>query len=172
MKLIIFLLSALFLKIATCNCQTNSLYLTSIKAGQDSGCGIKYFDIVPDDTLRISPLGNLMADQSYDIDGNDTVDFKITCMTSDIYMLGSGYTYFYITPFSGNAVCVSGYTNIADSLRYNDIIDSNRTWSNSNAYFYYYQWVFGQPTTTYGYWTNQSYYVGIRIKSGTNQLYG
>jgi hypothetical protein len=180
MKILIFIVTLFFFGIGLCysqsieNCKTEYIYPTLIHAGQESGCGIRYINILPDDTLLVNP-SNLDTSITYDLDGNNISDFKLTYSISSPFMLGGGYSNFYITPLGSNSVCASSiHSNLADSLSYNSIIDSTKTWSNLKADLYNTYWTMAHiDDTTYGYWKYpKSYYVGVRINNAGVYHYG
>lgn len=149
-------------------------YLNSIYAGQISGIGIKYVDLYPDDTLKTGPYVSEYS-KSYDLNGNDTADFKIIHYRSSPFMLGSMYSSLNIIPLEGNEVCVLDSNNtLAFPFNYNQIIDSNKIWRESEINLYYYYASSMNGTTIHrGFWeNNDKYFVGVRVKSGEKYLYG
>lgn len=156
----------------TTNITGNFQYLTSIKAGQTSGIGIKFIDIIPDDTLKTSPYLSEYS-KEYDLNGDDTLDFKITHYRSTPFMLGGTYSSLQITALHNNKVCVlSSDTSLAEPILYDAIIDSSKVWSNTVTTLYSYAWSMSGTTTTSGYWQkNDKYFIGIRIKSGVRNFY-
>ena len=150
-------------------------FLTFILAGQTEGLGIKYVDIVPDDTLQVYIARNL------DLNNDSINDFQLIyfrpsphmCCTSD---------FFTIKPLEKNSVCVSKImTGWVKPLAYKDSIGNNNNWSNSKDTLYYY-FRSTHPTpdgtdiideSTYGYWYDKdNIYIGVKIIKDGKDLFG
>jgi len=174
-KIIIYFISLLFL--LSCNKIAQDKYYPSfIKAGQISGAGIKYFDFIPDDTLKIIGYPDtLEITRDLDLDNDKVIDFEITLRISSPYMLGATSSSLLIKPLGLNSICVSkSNVNWVDSLRYNDTIYQNCNWSDSIALIYSHTRYINNDQCTYGFWykNTTNYYVGVRILKGENQLFG
>ena len=109
--------------------------LTSIKAGQTDGPGIRYMNIVPDDTLLIENFpDNLFVTRNIDLDNDKIPDFELKYERSSPLMMGSSGVSLEIIPLGTNSVCISKTNaNLVDSLSYNSIISDTNNWSNSKA---------------------------------------
>ncbi len=159
-------------------------FLTSIKAGQTDGVGIRYVDFVPDAKLA---YGNNSYTAILNLDmNNDSIDDFELNYTSFAY--GRWYQqYSQITPLGNSSVCVSKTITTpnfayAESLEYGDTIGINNNWINSKAYLYrfYKNWQYIQNPDTvivtesfYGDWYNQNnIYVGVKIIKDDKQLFG
>jgi hypothetical protein len=192
------LYSAIFLTLSSCNDKSDEYYyLTFIKAGQVSGTGIMYVDIIPDDTIDIPLYPAILKTTNIDYDttisasytnswdtsrnldlNNDNInDFELILTRSDPNILGSRSSQLVIKPLEMNSVCVSKTkNNWVDSLKYNDTINNNNNWSDSTALLFFHSWTMnGLETyyTTEGYWYNHdNIYIGVKIVKNNNQLFG
>ena len=143
-------------------------------AGQDSGVGIHSVDFSPDLTFNVDPFSHLRDSITLDMDGDQIDDFMLNYRRSSFYQLGYSFIAIEIRPLADNEVSVSATHNTwADSLRYNAVIDSNRTWTDSTATLYYTYSSQNGQSGTYGYFKNNSqYYIGVKIYSNGHAFYG
>ncbi len=149
-------------------------YLNSLYAGQETGLGIKYTDIEPDDILTVTTYSNECT-KAYIFDNNDSLGFKITYGISSPFMLGAKSCWLKITPLNKNSSIsvLNSDTTIVDTLKYNNIIDSTKNWSNSMAILYSNITFFNGNTSSKGFWQNNNkFYIGIRMKNKGKYIYG
>ena len=153
---------------------TTPLYPISIRAGQDTGVGINYVDFSPDLSFNLNPY--LVNDSLYlDLDSDLVNDFKLVYYKSSPFQLGAILRYLTITPLGNNQICVHpSNTNLADSLVFNDPIDSTRTWSAATALLFRYSWTQAGYSTLDGYFLGNIpyYYVGLRLTKDQHDYYG
>ena len=152
---------------------TTSTYPTSIRAGQDTGVGIDHLDLVPDVNFDISM--SILSDSIYvDMNSDLTNDFLLTYHMSDPYMLGYVWNKVDIIPLGGNQICVDPADHsLADSLLFDDIIDNDRTWSDSTAILYHHESSQAGSSSSSGYFKNNHlHYIGVRLNADGNALYG
>jgi len=177
----------LLLSITACNKdnpnENEDEFLTSIKAGQTDGVGIKYVDFEPDEKLVTSNGSNWYLKIDLNNDSIDDFELKYTSMS-----YGRWYNrYSQIIPLGDNSVCASKSITGSDfdyveSLEYGDTIGINNSWINSESYLYkfYRNWQhYYDPDTTivseafFGDWYTQSnIFVGVRIMKDANQFFG
>lgn len=151
------------------------MYPISIRAGQETGVGIHHVDYSPDLAFNVNPTVSMLSDSiELDLNADSTPDFILTYYHSSVYQLGSTDIFLRIRPLAENQVCVSPTNNTwADSLRYNAVIDSSRTWSDQSATLYYDYSSQNGSSGTYGYFMNNSqYYIGVKINSNGHVFYG
>lgn len=176
-------LAVLFISLFSCKKNDNQLtimpiyeyqFLNSIYAGQETGLGVKYKDIEPDDILEVSAFINSCT-KTYLFDIYDSLGFKITYNISSPFLLGAKSYWLNITPLNSNTSIsvLNSNDNIVDTLKYNNIIDSTNKWSNSKATLYENTTYFNGNTSTIGFWQNNNkFYIGIRMKYKGEYLYG
>jgi len=179
----IFVIFTFSLLITSCKKENKVQYLTSIKAGQTEGIGIKYVDFEPDAKLVYSDAESnqnnaflkidLNNDGIDDFELNYTRDARSCCysLTSTITPLGNNYIYNQKTD-----------TTLVEALAQGDIIDNNKIWTKSKAYlFYYWYSTFPSPPDgtpiisekIYGSWYNHDdIYVGVKIIKDNKELFG
>lgn len=149
--------------------------LTSIKAGQTDGPGIRYMDIVPDDTLLIENFpDNLFVTRNIDLDNDKIPDFELKYERSSPLMMGSSGVSLEIIPLGTNSVCISKTNaNLVDSLSYNSIISDTNNWSNSKATLWSNGSFMDGSKTYYGYWYKYDHiYIGVKIIKDDKQFFG
>lgn len=149
-------------------------YLNSIFAGQETGYGIIYNDIEPDDSLIVSPSINSCV-KTYLFEHSDSLGFKITYNISSPFQLGAKSYWLDITPLNKNSSIsvLNSDNSIVDTLIFNNIIDSTKKWSDSMAILYSNSIYFNGNTSTKGFWQNNNkFYIGIRLKYKGKYLYG
>ncbi len=151
-----------------------AMYPNSIMAGQDTGVGIHHVDFSPDLTFNVDPFSHLRDSITLDLDGDQIGDLMLNYSRSSVYQLGYSFITIEIRPLAENQVCVSPTnTTWADSLRYNAVIDSSRTWSDQKATLFYDYSSQNGSSGTYGYFKNNSqYYIGVKINSNGHIFYG
>lgn len=151
---------------------TPSTYPTSILAGQEAGDGIHHVDFSPNQDLVVGP-NNLYDSISIDMDGDQMDDFILAYRISDPYMLGAEYSMLDLVPLNGREICVDpGDPRLADSLLIGDLINDDRTWSDSVAVLHHYSHSQAGSTTHLGYFQNNtSHFIGVRL-AGVDTLYG
>ena len=178
----------------------NYKYLTFIKAGQIDGTGIRYVDIIPDDTIiiveypdfnfrkstnpynyvirSINSINFFNATRNLDLDNDNVSDFELVFTRSDPGIMGYKNWRLEIKPLGMNSICVTeSGNNWADSLKYNDTISNINNWSDSTVLLFDHQWSLNSPNSpiisTKGYWyDNDSIYLAVKIVKDSNQLYG
>lgn len=153
-----------------------------ILAGQTDGFGIAFVDFEPDENLVVIPPDYESIKLKLDLNKDSIDDFEIvygyTDRTSCCYRLEA-----FIISLNNNSVCVLKTDSFTVApLVYNDIIDSNSTWSDSKAYLFNY-W-YAKHTTPDGsdliqtdldgYWYNtDKFYMGVKIKNDDDdELFG
>jgi hypothetical protein len=155
-------------------------YLTLITAGQKSGTGIRYVDIIPDDTTLGYYDHPELQSKNLDLDGDGNNDFELIFSSNTEFI--SHYSYgLKIKPLEMNSVCVTASgDNWVDSLEFNDTINYSDIWSDSTALLYdYYRYIkYTDPkihdtTIIKGYWyDNDNIYIGVKIMKDTHQFLG
>jgi hypothetical protein len=163
--------------LASCKKDNEEKFLTSIKAGQKDGIGIKYVDIVPDDSSLGYSRHPTQQQKYLDLNGDGIDDFELMYQTSDSQIMSVEHYEINIKPFGLNLVCITqSGNNWVDSLKYNTIIDNNINWSNSTALLYeYHWWMHSEPPipTIKGFWyDHDNIYIGVKIVKDENQIFG
>jgi hypothetical protein len=180
MKKLVVLLTVILL-ISACDKEEQKTqetkYPVSIKAGQTTGIGIKYTDIIPDDTTLGYYPYPFDQYKYLDINGDSINDFELLLKRSDPGIMGMITAVLEIVPLGMNAVCTSATNPTwADSLKYNDPIDANTRWSDSTALLYDFLYLDDYPYgTTFikGYWFNtDAIYIGVKITKDDKQYFG
>ncbi|HTA60923.1 MAG TPA: T9SS type A sorting domain-containing protein [Bacteroidia bacterium] len=166
-------LLALFLKTVSSFSQSSGYNPTSILVGQDSGCGIVY---VPTAQVQcdppIDPYNGGSRSCRLDIDKDGVTDLTFTDSESPGYLMGYRSSSSTISAGDSCHVCMSPTDGgLVDSLRANDVVDSNRTWGGGGTLSYSY-WSMGGSSNYYGYWLKKNYIIGFKIKSGNLTYYG
>ena len=162
-----------------------------ILAGEN---GVKDYDYnyVPDKLLQGTPSPNFHIDSLLVDMNNDNInDFKIASINDDG---GNWHHYFYstITPLNNNLIAISGFDScfatcpppsyiyripMADSLSFNDTINSNKIWIDSLAYLTWDGWNASYPNGC-GYschhhtFSSSSKYLGVAVSVPTGTLFG
>lgn len=155
-------------------------YLTSIKAGQNIGVGIKYVDYEPDSVLYFYYHALNEGIRYLDLDGDGNNDFEFSHFIADPGIQSRRIYSLSIKPLGSNEICISKIkSNWVDSLKYNAEIDNTCHWSDSTALLYDYHWQMFTSPTFYsiekikGYWyNNDNIYIGVKIVKDTKPYYG
>jgi hypothetical protein len=150
-----------------------TLIPSAIGAGQDTGLGVSYVDLDPDSIFTNGPY-HFLDSVALDMNADGNIDFMVIKQISDPFMLGAIWRKFDIRPLGDNQVCISAPgSNLVDTLSFNAVIDSSRTWSNAISILYQYSWSMAGNSSTDGYFMNNGpYYVGLRINAGGRAYYG
>ena len=151
------------------------MYPISIRAGQDTGVGIHHVDYAPDLAFNVNPTTSMLSDSiELDLDADSTPDFILTYYHSSVFQLGSTDISLRIRPLANNQVCVSPIdASVADSLVFNDLIDSARSWSDSSTVLYRYSSSQSGSSSSAGYFNNNAdYYIGVKLNTGGHAYYG
>lgn len=184
----VFVLLAIISLIISCKKDNEDKFLTSIKAGQTDGIGIKYVDFEPDKKLVVIPSDDYSYSTKLFLDmNNDSIhDFELRYeFPPDLSCCYSRNSI--ILPLGENSVCVSktitnGWTNtFVQSLALGDSIGSRSNWSNSKEYLYSYR--HSKHTTPEGgdliqesiggYWyDHDNIYVGVKIVKDGKDFFG
>ena len=148
-------------------------YPAFITAGQNSGEGIRYVDIEPDDTICYHFCYPFKI-YSLDLDNDGIVDFELKFEISYPWTLSSGYEILNIIPLENSSVYVSELNyNWVKPLVFDDTISYNNNWSDSTALLYSRHWNIWTPSIIEGYWSGNDYYfIGIKIAKKDYQSFG
>lgn len=166
------LILSIFCTIPILSCsKVERTYPSSILAGQKTGEGIFYKDLVPDDSI-----GDCLDSETrfIDLDEDGTADFKLNSGHTQAAGFGSGGSW--IIPLDSNEVACQLMTVHIDTLSVNDVINSSLYWVKEESVYYNYfyrqfsgEFDFGEE----GLWYNVSNkYAGVRIKKDNEYLYG
>jgi hypothetical protein len=167
------LLCILMISIAIFSCKKEGekSYPECILAGQTSGAGVNYTDILPDDT--ISPINSSALDYLVDLNHDGIDDFDLHAYF--FQAPGFGTSIRTIMPLNNNEyVFADADTTLVDTLVMNVSINSNMKWTKEEGTLYSTAWDMQTPVfTSYGMWKNVSdKVVGVRIFVGDKILYG
>ena len=150
---------------------------TYILAGEQTGQGIEYTDLSPDINVEVVNAWNdndTLID--LDLDGDGTIDFKISRRECHPSMLGADCDKMHILPLNGNEVNLDVTSNWLDTLSYNDTINIDNDWTTDTLTIYGYGAIMGQPTNYFGHWKGVSstdkYYIGVKVKKNNKNFYG
>jgi hypothetical protein len=154
-------------------------YLTLITAGQKNGTGIRYVDVIPDDTTLGYYNHPELQSKNLDLDGDGNSDFELIFSSNTEFWSHTSYG-LKIKPLGMNSVCVTASgDNWVDSLKFSDTINYGSIWSDSTAllYDYYSHIKYTDPnhdtTIIKGYWyDNDNIYIGVKIMKDTHQFFG
>lgn len=170
MKTLLYLSFVCIIIFLSCN-KEKLTYPSSILAGQKTGEGIFYKDVVPDDSI---------GDDSYsesriiDLDEDGVADFELYSGHTQAAGFGSGGSW--ITPLDSNEVACLPHTIYIDTLSVNEVINSSLYWVKKESiyYYYFYRQMSGEfENDEEGLWRYASHkYAGVRIKKDNDYLYG
>jgi hypothetical protein len=178
MKKILFIF-AFALLLASCKKEHEDNFLTSIKAGQTDGIGIKYMDFEPDKKF-VFDINPYYATLNLDLNNDSINDFELR------YYEFHSEINLQITPQGNNSVCISSTIHwdppFAESLALEDSIGNKNNWSNSKAYLFMYSencytdYDTGKEICTKsgsGYWYNHdNIYLAVKIIKDDKEFYG
>jgi hypothetical protein len=170
MKTLLYLSIACIILFLSCNKEVLT-YPSSILAGQKTGDGVFYKDLVPDDSIG----DGLDSETRFiDLDEDGVADFKLYSGHTQASGFGSGGSW--ITPLDSNEVACQPNTIYIDTLSANEVINSSLYWVKKESiyYYYYYSQVSGEfDNDAEGLWNTVSHkYAGLRIKKDNEYLYG
>jgi len=165
--LLIEIVAMLFL---SCCKKDETVHADSIMAGQVSGNGILYTNVVPDDT--ISGFSDT-EDKTLDLN-QDGID-DILLRSGHITAAGFGNGGSWAIPLGENEIARPFEPgSMVDTLSYGETIDKNLVWGKGTSELYYYY--YDQFWTNYGesgLWRyGKLNYIGIRIYKDDKILYG
>ncbi|MBU1010099.1 MAG: T9SS type A sorting domain-containing protein [Bacteroidetes bacterium] len=156
----------------------------SIKAGQQTGCGIIYTDVNPVIHVggEIDPIFGGGGYVKIDIDYDSIDDFKITYFMESHLVQSAGLEDINIKAINPNAsvsISMGSYlyndslytVALADSLLYDEMIDSTQTWSDGGIIHRYY-WDMVPNSYNIGYWPSYNHYIGVRMLKENRPHYG
>jgi len=157
--------------IFSCKKEGQKTYPESILAGQSSGTGVKYIDILPDDT--INPINSSSKDYLIDLNHDGITDFKLHAYL--FQAPGFGYTSRTIIPFNDNEFVFAGVdSTLVDTISSSVSINKNLNWTHMEGTLYSTSW----DSQMSGYYFSgllngvNDKYVGTRIFVGDGVLYG
>lgn len=175
----LFIILTLLILIMACKKENikEDKFLTSIKAGQTDGVGIKYVDFEPDKKLVYTyPT---LASLKLDLNNDSIDDFELVYSRSARpCCLGIESS---INPIGNNYICnqKSDTTNV-EALVQGDIIDNNNTWRKSGTSLFYY-W-YSSFTSADGplisekisgsWYNHDNIYIGVKIIKDGKELFG
>lgn len=134
-----------------------------------------YYDVNPD--TSIYGIHNQNAQEySIDIDRDGTQDFLITsCNCSG---LGAGSPYTGISPLNNNEIAFS-YIDFCSGARYmtaafnlDDTVNVHPNWTKSASNLSYSTWMLGSSSCSAHTFSSQPLYIGVRLLSTTDTIYG
>jgi hypothetical protein len=165
-------LGLIALVMISCKKENNVTYPESILAGQKSGNGIIYTDVIPDDSIAGINSGDI-EDRLLDLDGDGVNDVKLHSEHLSSY--GSGYGGSWATPLGNNEIAIPVSPSIyVDTLSLNDAIGSNLNWGTGTCELYHFS--YDMMTSSHdesGLWKfGVSKYIGIKIYVDQHILYG
>jgi hypothetical protein len=163
----------LLLSVVCCKQDIDYQYPAFITTGQNSGLGVSYTDIEPDDTICYYYCYPYKI-YSLDLDKDKIDDVELRHEVSYPYILSGGYSKTEITPLANCSVVVSPINpSLVDSLNIGDTINIHRSWSDSTVLLYSYHWSIMSAAKIEGYWfETDKHYIGIKISKPGYQLYG
>ena len=148
-----------------------------IQSGQKQGPGIEYVDLVPDINCTITdPWENTDTTINLDLNHDGIDDFSISGTICHPSMLGGDCEDLRIIPLLDNEIAVNPVTTWLDTVPYLDTINGASSWSDDQALIYSYYWIYGESSSTKGYWKDVStdgvYYIGYKIIKDEKTFYG
>jgi hypothetical protein len=155
-----------------CKKEKDITYPDSILAGQKSGDGIIYTDVIPDDSIAGINGGDI-EERLLDLNGDGVNDVKL--YSNHLSSYGSGYGSSSVTPLGNNEIAISTLPgSFADTLSLNDAIGSNLNWGTGTCVLYQYSYdIMTSSHDESGLWKfGVSKYIGIKIFVDQHILYG
>jgi hypothetical protein len=150
------------------SCNKDDLqYPDIIQAGQKSGNGVLFTDVVPDDTIYDE-------EKSLDLNGDGIEDVKLNSSHTTAAGFGDGGSW--ITPLGDNQIAMlEGSDSEIDTISFEQVIGPDLNWKSQKGVLYYYTYnqMTGGYTEGVWNWNNaQNKYIGVRIIKDNHVLYG
>jgi hypothetical protein len=144
------------------------------KAGQDTGAGVIYYGIV-NDTMATNYVEGSNDNYSLDINNDGIPDFTLNAYYSGNLGLGMQEGSCSIEALGNNSICVVDKDRIdPDTMRFAGMINQDLYWNNGTQYFgEFTNSIVPNSDTKSGIWWDISVkYVGLRVISSTDTIYG